>query len=58
MDLGKSRGAELRNEAHKLAASGRHDCTVITKRIQMHQQAAEAYRRSGTAPSLLLHFVL
>lgn len=40
-------GAVLRREAHKLAATGSHDCTVVTKRVCLHQQAAEAFRRSG-----------
>ena len=40
-------GARLRKDAHTLAASGSHDCTVITKRVCLHQEAAEAFKRSG-----------
>ena len=39
-----------RGEAHCLSATGSNDCTHIMQRVGLHQQAAEAFNRSGTFP--------
>ena len=50
-------GVRFRKKAQKLAASGSHDCVVITRRVCLHQEAAEAFRRSGEPLSQALQLV-
>lgn len=38
---------ELRRQAQKLATLGSNDCTHIMHRVDLHQQAAETFKRSG-----------
>lgn len=48
--------AHLRQEAHQLATAGSNDCAIIRKRVTLHQEAAEAYRRSGEQSHSALNF--